>query len=56
VAHTSIEERRDGYRVLIGKHEGKTQLGRPRPRWDDYIEMDLQEAGWGHELDCFGSG
>ena len=38
-------ESRGVYRVLVGKPEGKTQLGRPRHRWDDYIEMDLQEVG-----------
>jgi hypothetical protein len=29
------------YRVLIGKHEGKRPLGRPRLRWEDNIKMDL---------------
>jgi hypothetical protein len=36
------------YRVLVGKPEGKRQLGRPERRWEDNIEMDLQEMGWGH--------
>ena len=39
-------EGRGAYRVLVGKTEGKTQLGRPGRRWED-IELDLQEAGWG---------
>jgi hypothetical protein len=30
-----------------GKTEGKRPLGRPRPRWQDNIEMDLQEEGCG---------
>jgi len=34
------------YRVLVGKHVGKRPLGRPRSRWEDNIEMDLQEVGW----------
>ena len=39
-------ERRGVYRVLVGKHEGKRPLGRPRRRWEDNIKMDLQEVGW----------
>jgi len=34
------------YRVLVGKSEGKRPLGRPRPRWEDNIKMDLQEVGF----------
>jgi hypothetical protein len=33
------------YRVLVGKPEGKTPLGRPRCRWEDNIKMYLKEAG-----------
>jgi len=44
-------ERRDVYRVSVGKPEGKRTLARPRSRWEDNIEMDLQELGWGHGLD-----
>jgi hypothetical protein len=40
-------ERRDVYRVLVGKPEGKRPFGRPRPRLEDYIKMDLQEVGCG---------
>ena len=36
-------KRRGVYRVLVGKPEGKKQLGRPRRRWEDNIKMDLQE-------------
>jgi len=32
---------------LVGKHEGKRLLGRPRRRWEDNIKMDLQEVGCG---------
>jgi hypothetical protein len=35
------------YRVLVGKPEGKSPMGRPRHRWEDYIKMDLQEVGCG---------
>ena len=31
----------------MGKPEGKRQLGRPRHRWEDNIQMDLQEVGCG---------
>jgi hypothetical protein len=40
-------EGRDVYRVLVGKPEGKRPLGRTRRRWEDNIEMDLQEVGCG---------
>ena len=29
------------------KPEEKRQLGRPRRRWEENIEIDLQEVGWG---------
>ena len=35
------------YRVLMGKPEGKRQLGRPSRRWKDNIKMDHQEVGFG---------
>jgi hypothetical protein len=38
-------EDRDVYRVLVGKPEGKRPLGRSRRRWEDNINMDLQEVG-----------
>jgi len=37
-------ERRDVYRVLVGKPEGKRPLGKPRCRWEDNIKMDLQSV------------
>ena len=39
---------RELYRVLVGKHEGKRPMGRPRRRWVDNIRMDLQEVGYGY--------
>jgi hypothetical protein len=39
-------QKRNAYRILVGKLEGKRPLGRPRCRWDD-IRMDLREIGWG---------
>jgi hypothetical protein len=41
------EEKRNAYRILVGKPEGKRPLGRPRRRWEDNIKMDLREIGWG---------
>jgi hypothetical protein len=35
------------HRVLVGKPEGMRPLGRPRPRWEDNIKMDIQEVGGG---------
>ena len=40
-------EGRGVHRVLVGKPEGKTPLGRPRRRRDDNIKMDLQEVRGG---------
>jgi hypothetical protein len=44
-------ERRDVYRVLVGKSEGKRPLWRPWYRWEDNIKIDLQEVGYGG-IDC----
>jgi hypothetical protein len=38
-------EKRNVYRLLVGKPEGKRQLGRPRHKWIDNIKMDLLEIG-----------
>jgi hypothetical protein len=40
-------EKRNVYRILVGKSQGKRQIGRPRRRWVDNIEMDLREIRWG---------
>jgi hypothetical protein len=39
-------EKRNAYRLLVGKPEGKRPLGRPRRRWVDNIRMDLGEVRW----------
>jgi hypothetical protein len=44
---TRIGEKRNAYRLLVGKPEGKRPLGRPRRRWVDNIRIDLREVGWG---------
>jgi len=33
------------HRVLVGKPEGKSPLGRPRRSWVDNIKMDLRKVG-----------
>jgi hypothetical protein len=38
-------EKRNVYRILVGKPEGKRPLGRPRRRWIDNIKKDLLEIG-----------
>jgi hypothetical protein len=38
-------ERRNIYRILVGKPEGKRPLGRPRCRWVNNIKMDLRCEG-----------
>jgi hypothetical protein len=44
VGHAArMEKKRNGYRILVGKPEGKRPLGRPRHRWVDGITMDLRE-------------
>jgi hypothetical protein len=40
-------EKRNVYRLLVGKPEGKRPLGRSRCRWLDNIRTDLVEVGWG---------
>ena len=40
-----MEDRRDIYRVLMEKREGKRPLGRSGVRWEDNIKTDLQEVG-----------
>ena len=40
-------ERRVAYRIFVGNHEGKRSHGRPSRRWEENINMDLQEVGWG---------
>jgi hypothetical protein len=38
-------EKRNVYRLLVGKPEGKRPLGRSRRRWMENIKMDLLEIG-----------
>jgi hypothetical protein len=38
-------EKRNAYRLLVGKPEGRRPLGRPRCRWVENIRMDLGDVG-----------
>jgi hypothetical protein len=40
-------EKRNAYRLLVGKPEEKRPLGRARRRWVDNNKIDLLEIGWG---------
>jgi hypothetical protein len=50
-AHTANGDKRNAYRTLMGKPEGKRPLGRSRSRWVDDVKMDLREIAWGG-IDC----
>jgi hypothetical protein len=39
------EEKRNTYKILVGKPERKRPLGRPRSRWMDKIKKYLREIG-----------
>jgi hypothetical protein len=38
--------KKNAYRILVGKPEGKITQGRPRHMWVDNDKMDLREIGW----------
>jgi hypothetical protein len=46
-------EKRNAYRLLVGKPEGKRPPGRPTRRWVDNIRMVLGKVGWG-DVDWIG--
>jgi hypothetical protein len=39
-----MEEKRKVYKVLVGEHEGRRPLGRPRSRWEDGIRTDFRKT------------
>jgi hypothetical protein len=43
---TRMGEKRDAYRILVGRPEGRRPLGRPRHKWEDNIKTGLQEVAW----------
>jgi hypothetical protein len=46
-ACSTIGEKRNAYRILVGTPEGMRALGRPRRRWVINTKMDLREIGCG---------
>jgi hypothetical protein len=46
-----MREKRNAYKILVGKPEGKRQQGRPRHRWVDNIKKDFRQIGW-DDMDC----
>jgi hypothetical protein len=48
-----IGEKKNKYRLLVGKPEGRRPLGKPRPRCLDNIRLDFVEVGWG-DVDWIG--
>jgi hypothetical protein len=42
-----IKWKRNMYRLLVGKPEGKRPLGTLRYKWVDNIKLDLVEIAWG---------
>jgi hypothetical protein len=38
-------EKRNAYRIFMGRPEGKRPLGRQRHEWVDNTKMDLREIG-----------
>jgi hypothetical protein len=47
VGHVArMGEKRNAYRIFVGKPDGKRPLGRPRRGWVDNIKMNLRELGW----------
>jgi hypothetical protein len=40
-----VREKRNAYRILLGKPIGKRPLGRPRRTWVDNVKMDHRETG-----------
>jgi hypothetical protein len=42
-----MREKRNAYRIFVGKPEGKRPLGRPRRKCEINIKMDLREIELG---------
>jgi hypothetical protein len=53
IVECRVVTKRNAYRILVEKPEGKSALGRPRCRRVDNIKMDLRETGW-DGMDCIG--
>jgi hypothetical protein len=51
VGHVPCRERGGAYRVLVGKREGKRQVGVPRRRWEDILQWGFKKGAGLHGLD-----
>jgi hypothetical protein len=47
VTYSTNGGKRNAYRILVEKQEGKGPLGRRTLRWVDNIKMDLRQTEWG---------
>jgi hypothetical protein len=41
-----MEEKKNPYRILVGKPERMRPLGRKRHKWVNNIKIDLRDIGW----------
>jgi hypothetical protein len=46
-ACSTHREKRNAYRILVGKLEGKRPTERPKLKWEDNIKIDLRKMEWG---------
>ena len=44
MGHVACKWRREVHRGLVGKPEAKRPVGRPRYRWENNFEINLQEV------------
>jgi hypothetical protein len=48
---TRTEDTRNSYKMLVGKHDDKRPLERPKHRWEHNIKAYLKEVGY-KGVDC----
>jgi hypothetical protein len=46
MSYSTHGEKRNSYRILVGKPEGKRPLGRSRRKWKDNVKIDLRGIAW----------
>ena len=50
-----VGNKRNSYRIVVGKPQREKPLGQPRCRWEDDIKMSLKDIGW-EDVDCVEQG